>query len=399
VASGETTRAGNAMKRIGTSIGLSLLLLAGGLLIGWFVPNPWNQSVGAKPQPNAAEQPPALAKVVAQGRIQPLGGFQNIFGPPGSRVSQLMVAEGARVEAGSELVRYTGQRSLEKQLELATSRTADLQRELQQKQMLAETNLQAAELALKNAKLNLSQAEAEQDLTPERERLALAQTKLAGLKRLAEDDDTAKLVSPWAVAEKEVDIRVAESELARAGRKLNSARESISLAVETAEQNRIAAERTLELARSAVESNLSARLGEEIAKLQVEESRLVAPVAGTVYRLTVRQGDSIGTTPLLQLGDSERLECVAEVNDTLAGKVKLGQRARLKSEALSRELSGKVVSIGRFVGLPTLRSPDPLSLVDRRAVEIQIELEPEDAKLAQAWLNLQVTVEIELESK
>ncbi|MFM7740660.1 MAG: hypothetical protein ACKO9H_14745, partial [Planctomycetota bacterium] len=234
------------MKRIGTSIGLSLLLLAGGLLIGWFVPNPWSQGTRAKPESNSAEQPPALAKVVAQGRIQPLGGFQNIFGPPGSRVSQLMVAEGAKVDPGSELVRYTGQRALEKQLELATSRTADLQRELQQKKVLAETNLQAAELALKNARLNLAQAEAEQDLTPERERLALAQTKLTGLKRLAEDDDTAKLVSPWAVAEKEVDIRVAESELARAGRKLNSARDSIELAVETAEQNRKAAERTLE---------------------------------------------------------------------------------------------------------------------------------------------------------
>jgi HlyD family secretion protein len=387
------------MKRFGTSIGLSLLFLAGGLLIGWFAPNPWNQSARAKPDPNATAQPPVLAKVVAPGRIQPLGGFQNVFGPPGSRVSQLMVAEGTRVEPGSELVHYTGQRALEKQVELAASRTADLQRELQQKQVLAETNLQAAELALKNAQLNLSQAEAEQDLTPERERLALAQTKLAGLKRLTEDDDTAKLVSPWAVAEKEVDIRVAESDLARASRKLNSARESIALAVETAEQNRKAAERTLELARAAAESNLSARLGEEIAKMQVEESQIVAPAAGKVYRLTVRPGDSIGTTPLMQLGDAERLECIAEVNDTLAGKVKLGQRAKLKSEALSRDLSGKVVSIGRFVGLPTLRDPDPLSLVDRRAVEIQIELEPEDAKLAQAWLNLQVTVEIELESK
>lgn len=387
------------MKRFGTSIGLSLLFLAGGLLIGWFAPNPWNQSARAKPEPNAAAQLPVLAKVVAPGRIQPLGGFQNVFGPPGSRVSQLMVAEGTRVNPGSELVHYTGQRALEKQVELAASRTADLQRELQQKQVLAETNLQAAELALKNAKLNLSQAEAEQDLTPERERLALAQTKLAGLKRLTEDDDTAKLVSPWAVAEKEVDIRVAESDLARASRKLSAARESIALAVETAEQNRKAAERTLELARAAAESNLSARLGEEIAKMQVEESRIVAPAAGKVYRLTARPGDSIGTTPLMQLGDAERLECVAEVNDTLAGKVKLGQRAKLKSEALSRDLSGKVVSIGRFVGLPTLRDPDPLSLVDRRAVEIQIELEPEDAKLAQAWLNLQVTVEIELESK
>jgi len=388
------------MKRFGTSIGLSLLFLAGGLLIGWFVPNPWNQIARIKSEPTTDVQTPAaLAKVVAQGRIQPLGGFQNVFGPPGSRVSQLMVAEGTRVEPGSELVHYTGQRALEKQVELAASRTEDLQRELQQKQVLAETNLQAAELALKNAQLNLSQAEAEQDLTPERERLALAQTKLAGLKRLTEDDDTAKLVSPWAVAEKEVDIRVAESELARASRKLNSARESIALAVETAEQNRKAAERTLELARAAAESNLSARLGEEIAKMQVEESRIVAPAAGKVYRLTVRPGDSIGTTPLMQLGDAERLECIAEVNDTLAGKVKLGQRAKLKSEALSRDLSGKVVGIGRFVGLPTLRDPDPLSLVDRRAVEIQIELEPEDAKLAQVWLNLQVTVEIELESK
>lgn len=387
------------MKRIGTSIGLGLLLLAGGLLIGWFTPNPWNRLTKPKPEPTLTESPPTLAKVVAQGRIQPLGGFQNIFGPPGTRVTQLMVAEGAVVQPGSELIRFTGQKALDKQVELAASRTTDLQRELQQKQLLAESNLQAAELSLKNAKLNLAQAEAERDLTPERERLTLAQTKLAGLKRLAEDQDTAKLVSPWAVADKEVEIRVAESDLARAGRKLNSARESIALAVETAEQNRLAAERTLELAKSAVESNLSARLGEEIAKLQVEESRLVAPLAGRVYRLPVRQGDSIGTTPLMQLGDAERLECIAEVNDTLAGQVKLGQRAKLKSDALPRELSGKVVSVGRFVGVPTLRDPDPLSLVDRRSVEVQIELDPEDAKLAQAWFNLQVTVEIELESR
>lgn len=387
------------MKRMGASIGFSLLLLLGGLLIGWFVPNPWNQNPSGKPESVPAERAPALAKVVAQGRIQPLGGFQNIFGPPGSRVIELMVSEGDTVNSGDEVARYTGQRVLDKQIELAASRTSDLQRELQQKQLLAETNLEAAELSLKNARLNLMQAEAELDLGPERERLALAETKLAGLKRLAEDQETARLVSPATVAEKEAEIQIATNELERAGKKLNAARESLALAVETAMQNREAAERTLNLAREAVESNLSARLGEEIAKLQVEESRLVASAAGKVHRLAVRQGDTIGTAPLMQLGDAERLECIAEVNDTLAGQVKLGQRAKLKSDALSRELSGKVVGIGRMVGIPTLRDPDPLALVDRRAVEVQIELEPEDAKLAQAWLNLQVTVEIELESK
>lgn len=387
------------MKQVGNSIAIGALLLLGGLALGWFLPHPWSGKPQRAERPAETQQQPALAKVVAQGRLQPAGGFVNVFGPPGSRVAEVLVSEGAVVEPGTELLRYTGQKTLETQVELAASRTADLQRELEQKQALAETNLQAAELALQNAKLNLQQAEAEQDLRLERERLAAAQTRLAGLKRLAADEDTARLVSPLAVEDKELEIRAAESELLRAERKLSAARESLALAVKTAEQNCAAASRTLALAREAAAANLSAKLGERISSLQLEESRLVAPAAGKVHRLVAHKGETIGTTPLLQLGDATRLECVAEVNDTLVGRVQIGQRARLKSEALPRELAGKVVGIGRFVGVPSLRDPDPLALVDRRSVEVQIELDPEDALLGQAWLNLQLTVEVELERK
>jgi hypothetical protein len=63
------------MKRFGTSIGLSLLFLAGGLLIGWFVPNPWNQIARVKSEPTMDLQTPALAKVVAQGKTVLVGWF------------------------------------------------------------------------------------------------------------------------------------------------------------------------------------------------------------------------------------------------------------------------------------------------------------------------------------
>lgn len=386
------------MKRLGIALALASLLLVG-LGLGWWLPNPWRAIEPSTTGPAANSGPAPVARVIAQGRLQPVGGLINIFGPPGARISELLVAEGDAVEPGRELLRYTGQRSLELQARLAASRTADLKLELQQKLLAAEAGFASAGAAARNAEWNLEQAEAEPALITERERLELTRQRLAALQQLAADPDTEMLISPLALADQRLELEAAERELQRAERKLAATRESLHLALEVSRQNLATAEQTLSLARSAMNATLSAELSEQLAEQQLVESRLVALQSGKVLRVTGRKGETIGSTPVLQLGAAGGLECLAEVNDSLVGRVELGQSCQLSSPALPRPLRGTVSEISRFVGFPRLRDPDPLALVDRRAVEVTISIADEDVPAAVDLLNLQVTVEINLDNR
>lgn len=393
------------MKRLGIALSFASLLVVGvgllllGLGLGWLLPNPWQAVLPPATAPATDTRPAPLARVIAQGKLQPAGGMTNIFAPPGARISELLVTAGEEVEAGRELLRYTGQRSLELQAQLAVSRTADLKLELQQQLLVAEGNVATAAAAVRNAEWNLEQAEAEPALATERERLDLARNRLAGLQQLAGDPDTAQLISPLALAEQKLELEAAERELQRTERKLAATKKSLQMALELSRQNLTTADQSLSLARQALQSTQSAELSERLAEQQLAESRLVAPRNGKVLRVNARQGEIIGSTPVLQLGASGALECVAEVNDSLVAQVKLGQGCKLLSPALPRPLRGTVSEIGRFVGFPSLRDPDPLALVDRRAVEVKIAIATDDVVAAIDLLNLQVTVEIDVESR
>ncbi|MFN6206402.1 MAG: hypothetical protein ACK49R_08180, partial [Planctomycetota bacterium] len=177
------------MKRLGIALALASLLLVG-LGLGWMLPNPWAAGRLSGPEADAKIVPAPLARVVAQGKLQPAGGLVNIFGPPGAKIVELLVEEGETVEPGRELLRYTGQQTLELQVALAASRTGDLKLELQQKTVVAEGGVASASAALRNAELNLQQAEAEPPLTTERDRLELARKRLEGIQQLADDPDT-----------------------------------------------------------------------------------------------------------------------------------------------------------------------------------------------------------------
>ena len=96
----------------------------------------------------------------------------------------------------------------------------------------------------------------------------------------------------------------------------------------------------------------------------------------------------------MQVANLEEMQCVAEVVDRLVGAVKIGQTAAITSPALDKPLSGKVVSIGRFVGQSTMQQPNPFALVDRKTVDVRIQIDDSDIDVANKLVNLQVSVEI-----
>jgi ABC exporter DevB family membrane fusion protein len=174
-----------------------------------------------------------------------------------------------------------------------------------------------------------------------------------------------------------------------------AAQETADLAFKNAELNVESAKRSLELANKMHSGNRSLALAETLAQAQLKNSRVIAPMDGTVLKVFVKAGEAAVNAPLMQIGDLSRMECIAEVNDRIVRQVRIGQRATIKSPALSRDLVGTVRQISRVVGNSTLPNPNPLALVDTKTVDIVIEIDSADVGEAANFVHLQATVEID----
>lgn len=370
---------------------IAVTAFAGGALTAWW------QFGQDRPDPVVPDliQNQALERVVAQARLQPRGGTLNVIGPPGSRLTELFVHEGTEVTGGqTELAQLTGQAVLEKQVELTSARRQDAELELEQRQSQAALQVRSAELQLQTAELSLEQLKDQSDLAIERQKLAQQQAKLDRLARLAEDPDTRSLVSPQGLADQQLALDEARVALSRAEQNLARSHESLTLAVSAAEANLESARNAHQAVTRALQENRSASVAQELAEIQARESILLAPISGTVLKVFMKPGEAITNLPILQLGDLSQMECIAEVNETLVSRVQPGQRVQIRSGALSRSLSGTVRSVSRVVGTPSIRDPNPLAMVDRRAVEVLIDLDASDWEIARNFVNLQVAVEI-----
>ena len=126
--------------------------------------------------------------------------------------------------------------------------------------------------------------------------------------------------------------------------------------------------------------------------VEVQRSYIRAPVDGRVIDITVRPGELIGETGILELAQISQMYAIAEVYETDIRHVKKGQRATINSPALDAELAGSVKSIRQKVQKQDEIGTDPAARKDARIVEVVIALD--DSGPAQALTNLQVDVVI-----
>ena len=131
------------------------------------------------------------------------------------------------------------------------------------------------------------------------------------------------------------------------------------------------------------------------AVAELERSRVRAPLDGQVLDVHARDGERVESDGIVELGRTQDMYAVAEVYETDAGRVRLGQRATVRSPALPRPLEGQVDRIGRKVGKLDALGTDPAARTDARVVEVEIRLEPQASELAAALTHLQVEIEIE----
>jgi HlyD family secretion protein len=141
----------------------------------------------------------------------------------------------------------------------------------------------------------------------------------------------------------------------------------------------------------------------EIAQERLNQAIIRAPGDGVVLKVFMRAGEFIAQKPILQMAQLDSMVCVAEVFDGDVKHVSVGQKVQMRTRAFAGDfrktyVTGTVQRIGNMVKTPELQQLDPYAPVDRRVIEVRIELDDvsEAARLvneeATALVNLQVEV-------
>jgi HlyD family secretion protein len=121
-------------------------------------------------------------------------------------------------------------------------------------------------------------------------------------------------------------------------------------------------------------------------------SQLRSPIDGTVLRIVARPGERPGDKGILEIGDTGRMEAVAEVYESDINRVRVGQPVSLTSEngGFKGTLKAHVLWITPQVSQREVLSTDPTGDADARVVEVRLSLDQADAARVQSLVGLKV---------
>jgi len=165
------------------------------------------------------------------------------------------------------------------------------------------------------------------------------------------------------VVEAEAEARLAELTLHR---REDLAREKI-LSAHDLDQAR----RDLEIARARVDTARAAVARDEA---QLRETRIVAPIAGTVTARHVQPGEMLEVgRKVVTLADLSRLRIEAEADEADAAALAIGARAEIRADGFpGRTWTGRVEEIPESVTLRRLKPQDPGRPTDTRVLAVKV---------------------------
>jgi HlyD family secretion protein len=229
---------------------------------------------------------------------------------------------------------------------------------------------------LEGAKLNVKKAEAaELSMAAHRQKIQLLHDGLA----LAKKDQERILGLPKDMA-------------------TDQERERQALVVQQAASELASAKAMLLQLQSANELGLeAANLELRSAETQYARTQVSAPCEGSILKIYIRPGETIGPKPILQMADLDRMVVVAEVYENEVQHLSDDQPAQITSKAFpppydKKGVQGKVARIGRMISVPVLKSVDPFAPADRHVVEVRIDLDADGSRQSATLSNLQVDV-------
>ena len=370
------------------AIALALALL--GVSI-WFVLGRSNNpsSTTSTPANNATNKEQSRA-ISALGRLEPQGEVIKVASPSAlgtSRIVKLLVKEGDMVKQGQVIaVLDSYDRSVAALLQ-AQSQAQESERNLAKVRAGAksgdiiaqEGNVLSAAANIKVLEANATRIRSELEIAGRDYNRFLQVYKEGAISQTVLDTYRLKVETlQGQFTQAEQQIQQAQFQLRQSQGLLNSVREVRPTDVQFAEAQLQTA--IVNVKKSEVDLDLS---------------QVRAPIDGQVLKINSKTGEVVSqTNGVMDLGNTKQMYVVAEIYETDIGKIKVGQKATIQSEAFDGEITGKVDSIGLRIAKNDVLGTDPAAKTDARIIEIKIKLD--DSQKVSGLTNLQVRVKVEV---
>ena len=318
--------------------------------------------------------PPKMAEtmlptdVVGLARVMPRGDVSIVAAPYGSgdaRVAEILVAEGDWVEQGAVLARLDNRSALESAVLTAEANLAVREATLMQTRAAVEASRDEAQATLDQAVANAAEATTTLARTEELfQRGVATQATLDSVR-------TAEAAARLAVARAEATLR-----------------RFAALALDD-QPDVIVARRNVDAARAEL-----AR-----ARLDIERSTVVAPIAGTILDIHATAGERPPAGGIMEMGDTRQMMAEVEIWQDRIRNVQPGQPAELVAAALGQSLQGRVEQVGLTVGRQGLISDDAAENKDARVIRVLVALDGPSSERAARLTNLEVVARIDTKSR
>ncbi|MEO0540927.1 MAG: ABC exporter membrane fusion protein [Cyanobacteria bacterium P01_A01_bin.105] len=340
---------------------------------------------------------PQISSVTALGRLTPDGEIINLTAPTSvqeSRIDQLLVSEGDRVDVGDVVAILDNYRRLqatlqqaEGQVEIARARLAEVRAGAQ----TGEVQAQQAEIA---------RLQADQAGSVSTQRAAIARLEAEVQNAQTEYRRYESLYQRGAVSASERDSRqLADTTTRRQLQEARAALERIQsttdnqIAQARATLNRIEEVRPVDVATAQAEVDAAIATVAE-AQASLDQASVKSPVAGQILEIHTRPGETVGSEGIATLGQTRQMMVVAEVYQDDIARVEVGQSVEVTSPAIPEPLTGTVARIGLQVGQQQVVNEDPTTNIDARVIETHIRLDEASRQRVAGLTNLQVAARI-----
>lgn len=340
-------------------------LVAVGALAVLLVPDwDWKQARGADKNSNS---PAVLGGIHALGRIEPADGLITVGTSPGLRIDEIKVKTGEKVSDKQILAILDGSQVREQQLRVAEAQKSsyDFQRKLKEDQLQiarkSDDQLQQVHLPSQQQLVGILENNvklAENDL----------QRMKSGKLPQQQIDGQQALVNQAKVALLQANVQLSELKISDEVKPKRRELEDLELSDKNPQL--LALERQVDLARA-----------------NFEQTIIRAPDQGTIFKVIAHAGE-VSSGPLLVMGNTDAMVVVAEVYQTYAASIRIGDRADV--QILNTTVSGVVEQIGSLVSQNQISNLDPTRRADRRVIEIRIRLDK--TVPASNYVNMEVDV-------
>lgn len=373
---------------IATAVGISSIIVFYGI----------SQSKEPTPPTQVVKTTPVVRKISALGRLEPATESIKVSVPAtlsNDRVTQLLVQRGDSVKAGQVIAIMDAQSRLQSAFLEAQAQVKVSQAELAK----VKAGAKSGEISAQQAEIVRLQEQLKGEVATQQASIARWQAEVNNAN--AEYSRYLSLYQQGAIASAELDrkrltLETAQAQLNEAKAQQNQSNDTIREQIRqaTANLDRIAEVRPVDVQVAQAEV-FKASAAANKAKAELAQAYIRAPIAGRILDIYAKPGEVVSNEGIVELGQTNQMQVVAEVYETDISKIRPGQPATIISESFSSKLRGTVKSIGLQVKKQEVTSGEPGENLDRKIVEVRIWLTPQDSKRVANLTNSQVLIAIQ----